>query len=230
MVAWLLGDTDTRMPILYVYLTQLQGPHFWSKDNRVMSPWNTIKDASFVAFEAPGGLSSAPALCESTTCQGRPAYPSFKKDRLEATMISPFLKFVLSSNSRKKKKNILNTKNHTHRITRWWYPPPTLTSIFWLLEEIRFGELTPRGPRVPESAFVLGGIDKCDAQASLGSANEWVPRYAKIIVDFHRVRFPLQVVTSQKNPFLEDNFCLIEGGDFERSGVNLHKTSMAFPI
>ncbi|CAL1157612.1 unnamed protein product, partial [Cladocopium goreaui] len=32
-------------------------------------------------------------------------------------------------------------------------------------KETRFGELTPRGPRVPETEFVLGGIDKCDAQA-----------------------------------------------------------------
>eukprot|EP00435_Cladocopium_sp_Y103_P067562 s1694_g30.t1 len=32
-------------------------------------------------------------------------------------------------------------------------------------KETRFGELTPRGPRVPETDFVLGGIDKCDAQA-----------------------------------------------------------------
>ncbi|CAJ1393565.1 unnamed protein product, partial [Effrenium voratum] len=32
-------------------------------------------------------------------------------------------------------------------------------------QEQRFGELTRRGCRVPESDFVLGGIDKCDAQA-----------------------------------------------------------------
>jgi len=44
-------------------------------------------------------------------------------------------------------------------------------------KEIRFGELTPRGPRVPESAFVLGGIDKCDAQA------EWErwKRYKEVV-------------------------------------------------
>ncbi|CAE7268456.1 Kidins220, partial [Symbiodinium sp. CCMP2456] len=32
-------------------------------------------------------------------------------------------------------------------------------------QETRFGELTPRGPRLPEEEFVLGGIDKCDAEA-----------------------------------------------------------------
>ncbi|CAK9053686.1 unnamed protein product [Durusdinium trenchii] len=32
-------------------------------------------------------------------------------------------------------------------------------------KERRFGELMLRGPRVPESHFVLGGLDKCDAQA-----------------------------------------------------------------
>ena len=36
-------------------------------------------------------------------------------------------------------------------------------------EVVRFGELVPRGPRVPESHFLLGGIDKCDAQARLSS-------------------------------------------------------------
>lgn len=38
-------------------------------------------------------------------------------------------------------------------------------------EERRFGELMLRGPRVPESHFVLGGLDKCDAQARLQSSS-----------------------------------------------------------
>eukprot|EP00747_Dinoflagellata_sp_TGD_P111381 gnl/TRDRNA2_/TRDRNA2_171212_c0_seq3.p1 gnl/TRDRNA2_/TRDRNA2_171212_c0~~gnl/TRDRNA2_/TRDRNA2_171212_c0_seq3.p1 ORF type:complete len:886 (+),score=161.09 gnl/TRDRNA2_/TRDRNA2_171212_c0_seq3:81-2738(+) len=33
--------------------------------------------------------------------------------------------------------------------------------------ECRFGEVAPRGPRIPHSRFSLGGIDKCDALAEL---------------------------------------------------------------
>eukprot|EP00930_Biecheleria_cincta_P086845 TRINITY_DN76096_c0_g1_i1.p1 TRINITY_DN76096_c0_g1~~TRINITY_DN76096_c0_g1_i1.p1 ORF type:complete len:749 (-),score=157.85 TRINITY_DN76096_c0_g1_i1:128-2335(-) len=34
-------------------------------------------------------------------------------------------------------------------------------------QEVRFGELTLRGPRIPISNFVLGAIDKCDASAEV---------------------------------------------------------------
>eukprot|EP00913_Durusdinium_trenchii_P004720 g4383.t1 len=48
----------------------------------------------------------------------------------------------------------------TCRMEQTWMWRPTQTSGTW-----RFGELMLRGPRVPESHFVLGGLDKCDAQA-----------------------------------------------------------------
>jgi hypothetical protein len=39
--------------------------------------------------------------------------------------------------------------------------------------ELRFGELSPRGPRVPSSRFLLGAIDKCDAEAEWVRWNRW---------------------------------------------------------
>ena len=62
--------------------------------------------------------------------------------------------------------------------------PPVSTAVSTAVstcQETRFGELTPRGPRVPETEFVLGGIDKCDAQAlfvdgiSMGLSENSVP-------------------------------------------------------
>ena len=71
-----------------------------------------IKDASWcLAFEAFGGLSSAPALCEPTACQGWIPEDQFStKFKRKAHSIA-LLKIVSSSNTRKTKQK--QDKKHT---------------------------------------------------------------------------------------------------------------------
>ena len=71
--------------------------------------------------------------------------------------------------------------------------PTVFSTAVSTCQETRFGELTPRRPRVPETEFVLGGIDKCDAQAlfvdGISLENDWYHMRVgyHIRVEYHRI-------------------------------------------